>query len=146
MKLQVTDYQKKYFRDCVKIFDKNTPRYFLPEEREPFLDYLKVTTWYFVVQMEGVTVGCFGVEFFEEKKHARLHWIMVDPDVQGQGIGSSIMNEIFTSMRRKGYRVLEIDTSQDGIRFFSRYEIEILEEIKNGWGEGMDRINLLLYI
>lgn len=146
MKLQVVDYQNKFFDDCVTIFDKNTPRYFLQDEREPFIEYLKVTTWYFVVRMEDKIVGCFGVEFMEEKKHARLHWIMVDPDFQGQGIGSFIMNEIFTSMRAEDYRIMEIDTSQEGIRFFGRYQIEILEEIKDGWGVGMDRINLLLYI
>lgn len=146
MKLQIIDYEKQFFNDCVEIFDKNTPRYFLLEEREPFIEYLEVTIWYFVVRSDETTVGCFGVEFIEENKHARLHWIMVDPDLQGRGIGSLMMEEIFSTMRAKGFRIMEIDTSQEGIRFFRRYQIEVLEEIKDGWGTGMDRINLLLYV
>ncbi len=146
MNLQIVDYHKRYFNDCVEIFDKNTPRYFLLEEKEPFVEYLKATTWYFVVKADDAIVGCFGVEFIKEKKHARLHWIMVDPALQGQGIGSFMMEQVFTAMKSKGYQTMEVDTSQEGIRFFGKYQIEILDEIKNGWGLGMDRINLLLYI
>ena len=146
MNWKIVPYDKKDFDTCVGLFDFNSPKYFLEEERAPFLSYLRVTKWYYLVTQGALTTAAFGLQFIpNSQQHARLHWIMVHPGMQGQGIGSFIMEWIFQRMEKEGSMVLEVDTSQVSVSFFERYNIEILETIKNGWGSGMDRINLLLY-
>lgn len=65
-----------------------------------------------VADREGPLVGyaCYGPTPMTEGTYD-LYWIASDPDVRGQGIGASLIAGMEADMRRRGARVIRVETS-----------------------------------
>lgn len=65
-----------------------------------------------VADRSGTLVGyaCFGPTPMTEGTYD-LYWIASDPAVRGQGVGASLISGMEADMRRRGARVIRIETS-----------------------------------
>lgn len=65
-----------------------------------------------VADRSGTLVGyaCFGPTPMTEGTYD-LYWIASDPTVRGQGVGASLISGMEADMRRRGARVIRIETS-----------------------------------
>lgn len=139
-------YRSTDFSRCVEILEANCPEYFAPNELADYQNFLtSVESGYEVCIVEGQVRGAFGV-FDDGHETKRLNWILLDPKSQGLGIGSRMMERATGIARTANAKVLKIAASHKSAPFFSRFGAEVVEVIKDGWGVGMDRVDMELRI
>ena len=65
-----------------------------------------------VADRDGTLVGyaCFGPTPMTEGTYD-LYWIASDPTVRGQGVGASLISGMEADMRRRGARIIRVETS-----------------------------------
>ena len=65
-----------------------------------------------VADRDGAIVGyaCFGPTPMTEGTYD-LYWIASDPTVRGQGVGASLISGMEADMRRRGARIIRVETS-----------------------------------
>jgi len=128
----------------MSIFDANCPAFFAPNERQDYLRFLDGTPkGYEVCSVEGKVCGAFGL-FADDQDVKRLNWILIDPQTQSTGVGSKIMKRVIQSGRQSQTRVVKIAASHKSAAFFARFGAIVTSSTKNGWGPGMDRVDMEL--
>jgi GNAT superfamily N-acetyltransferase len=95
--------------------------------------------------VNGVVVGAFGL-IGDDVQRQSLNWILIDPSLQGFGIGSAIMDRVVTIGRDSGLSLLDIAASHKSAPFFAKFGAVIETVIEDGWGPGMTRENMELYL
>ena len=129
---------------CLALFDANCPAYFAPNERDEYKYFLdSEPVGYEVFETEGRIVASFGLIGMDNTS-ARLNWIMIDPDHHGVGIGSTIMEHVVTLARTRELKKICIAASHRSAPFFARFGAIAIARTKDGWGPGMDRIDMVL--
>lgn len=129
---------------CLAIFDANCPSFFAPNEREDYVSYLDAgPEGYEVCELDGRLVAAFGLVPVDGRG-CSLNWIMLHPDSQGAGIGSAIMQRVIALGRKSGFGVMEIAASHKSAPFFARFGGIAIEHTADGWGPGMDRVDMVL--
>ena len=79
---------------CLAIFDANCPENFAPNERNDYTKFLEDSPeGYEVCEVSHSVAAAFGLVAASDVG-ARLVWIMIDPRVQGHGLGRIIMQRI----------------------------------------------------
>lgn len=143
--LEFRDYSKADRNACAAIFDANCPEFFAQNERALYLDFLdRSPTGYEVCLRGGSVVGAFGVR--ESNGDASLIWIMIDPDAQSGGVGSSMMKRALALCRAREKRSLSIAASHKSAGFFARFGARVERTETDGWGTGMHRVDMVLPI
>ena len=148
----MTDFREYRASDrerCLAIFDSNTPRFFAPNERQDYVDFLAaVPSAYEVCVLRDHVVGAFGVTGSKSTPRGdavRLQWILVDPTAQGQGVGRAVMERVLEAARlilgRAGGHV-DIAASHLSAPFFVRFGAVEIARIENGWGPEMHRVDM----
>ena len=126
------------------LFDANCPTFFAPNEREEYLDFLNgKPDFYEVCEHDGEIAGAFGL-YSEDVQASVLCWILLDPRSQGQGLGSLMMERVMFLAREASSEVIRIATSQKADAFFTRFGAVVQGATKDGWGPGLDRIDMAL--
>ncbi|HSB54348.1 MAG TPA: GNAT family N-acetyltransferase [Gemmatimonadales bacterium] len=127
---------------CLQLFDANSPAYFAPNERDEYAAFLETAPGMYELCRRGDRiVGAFGVQP-AGASDAHLRWILLAPDAQGQGIGTAIMRRVAELARAQGRPLVRIAASQKSAPFFTRFGASITTSTRDGWGPGMDRIDL----
>ncbi len=130
--------------ECLRLFDANCPEFFAPNERADYEGFLDaVADDYEVCTVEERVVGAFGLRPHEAGGVA-LRWIVVSVELQGQGIGSAMMQRVFERARAAAATHLYIGASHKSAPFFARFGARETARLPNGWGPGMHRIDMLL--
>lgn len=128
----------------MSIFDANCPEFFAPNERQDYLGFLESTPeGYEVCRVAGRVSGAFGLTADGEDTKS-LNWILIDPRAQGIGIGSRMMKRVIRSCRQSQTRSVRIAASQKSAAFFVRFGAVAISFTKDGWGPGMDRVDMEL--
>src|SRR5688572_13780511 len=128
---------------CLGLFDANCPEFFAPNERADYRGFLDPSPdWYRLSVVAGHLVGAFGLD----PAQSALRWIMIHPDAQGRGIGSAIMEYVVDSARKGGMSSISIAASQKSAPFFEKLGAVETSIHENGWGPGLDRIDMTLSI
>lgn len=128
---------------CLRLFDANCPEFFAPDERQDYLDFLRsVPTGYEVCEVGESVVAAFGL--IRNSDGTDLNWIMLDPASQGLGIGSAIMQRVLGVANEAGISTIRIAASQKSAPFFARFGAVSTLRTEDGWGPGMDRIDMVL--
>ncbi len=85
----IIKYIPDFREDCIGIFRSNLPKYFADEELEQFKNFLDhdIQENYYVVQSEGLIIGCGGIFLDQSNGEAGLSWGMVHADYHRRGIG-----------------------------------------------------------
>ena len=130
--------------DCIRAFRSNTPTYFLPEELadyEQFLDRLPGP--YFAVVGENELIACGGTATGRVKGEADVCWTIVHAQHQRQGAGNLLMASCVTEILAiPECDTVRLDTSQHSRGFFERWGFTATSMTPNGYGPGLDRIEM----
>lgn len=124
----------------VELLRLNTPAYFAPEEESDYLQYLDhLIESYYVVEEDGVVLGCGGINYVEEGRVARISWDIIHPDSQGKGLGSKL-TEFRISKIRENPEVerISVRTTQLVSAFYERLGFKLVEIKPDFWAKGFD--------
>lgn len=127
------------FADCLKLFDSNCPKYFLPDERADFESFLKqFSTNYLIIRdPEERAVGCGGLAA-NSSEEASLCWGMVDQSLHKQGLGELLLtSRLLIAAEMKDWKSVVSNTTQLTEGFFARYGFVTEKIVNNHWGDGM---------
>ena len=144
--MRIEPYHQKYFESCMEIIQSNTPKYILPFEHLTFTDYLlRKNKTYFVFFKENVLVACGGYGLNKTKTKAGLSWGLVHRRYHKQGYGSHSIKYRLHHIKSI-YQDIEIHlgTSQHTYLFFEKFGFIIKQITKNGYGEGLDKYDMIL--
>ena len=131
---------------CLKLFDANCPEFFAPNERVDYAEFLDASPLsYELCLVNGEIQGAFGLSE-NGLQQSSLNWILLNPNFQGMGIGSSIMNRISAVAHQAGVRLVKIAASHKSAPFFAKFGAIEIAAMKNGWGPGMHRIDMELHL
>ncbi|MGB1298170.1 MAG: GNAT family N-acetyltransferase, partial [Psychrobium sp.] len=75
-----------------------------------------------------------------------LNWILLSPSAQGIGLGRQIMAHVVQAASDKCISEISIAASHLSAPFFAKFGAKVIEEITDGWGEGMHRLDMILSI
>ena len=128
----------------LQIFDANVPQAFAPNERadfEAFLDSRPQNYW--CVLYGGSLVGAFGVTVLGSG-HASLNWILLSPKHHGLGLGMRMINHARLVAQKAGCHVMTIAASHVSAPYFERFGAHAQIRTRNGWGPGMDRVDMVM--
>jgi len=129
---------------CMSVFDANCPEFFAPNERQDYLAFLEGNPeGYEVCRVRGSVCGAFGLSDDGEDVKT-LNWILIDPQTQGIGVGSRIMDRVIGLGRISQTRIVKIAASHKSAAFFARFGAIVISSTKDGWGTGMDRVDMEL--
>lgn len=129
---------------CLAIFRSNLPRYFDSSELPEFDAFLEQASGdYFVVEQGSAVVACGGCYIRDGK--GRLSWGMVAREYYGDSIGAALLAwRVNTLFLQPGTAEITIDTSQHTAGFFARYGFRTTQQIRDGFGVGIDLIFMSL--
>jgi len=128
---------------CLALFDGNCPRFFAPNERADYEEFLAAApAGYEVCLLEDRIAGAFGV--VREAPGLSLRWILLAPEFQGRGLGRAIMDRVAATVRAQGGGPLQIAASHESAPFFAKFGAREIRRTPDGWGPGMHRIDMLL--
>jgi RimJ/RimL family protein N-acetyltransferase len=131
---------------CLRLFDANAPDFFLLGERADYVRFLDSDRGnYQVCVVDGRIVGAVGIEPVRPGR-AAIRWLVVAPDLKGQGLGREMVRYVRAAMRTAGVTTMEIAASHRSAPFFARFGAIPHRAEPNGWGEGMHRIDMELKI
>lgn len=131
---------------CLAIFDANCPSYFAPNERADYVSFLEsLPDGYEVCEVAGRIVAAFGL-MRDDQYGMRLSWIMLEPDSKGGGLGSRIMDRVIALGRASQSQLIRIAASQKSAPFFARFGAIAKVHAEDGWGPGMDRVDMELLL
>lgn len=140
--MQIISYRTADKPAVLSIFDKNCPEFFAPNERNDYLDFLdEYADGYRVCVHDDKVVGAFGL-YPKEGKDSRLQWILLDPDAQGLGLGTMIMEDVLKQANELEVKTIQIATSHVAFKFFEKHGAVIVSEVENGWGPGMHQVHM----
>jgi hypothetical protein len=130
-------------KDCLAIFDSNTPLYFATQERETFQRFLNRLAYpyvYYVVRDSNEkTVACGGIKFEPAKHSAWLRWDMVARGFHKQGIGTLLaISRMWLIGQISEIETVNLCTSQHTYQFYEKLGFVIQKIIPEGIAPGMD--------
>ena len=93
----------------------------------------------------GRVAGAVGIEPIRPGR-AAIRWLVVAPDLKGQGLGREMVRHVRATMRAAGVTTMEIAASHRSAPFFARFGAIPHHIVTDGWGAGMHRIDMELDI
>jgi ribosomal protein S18 acetylase RimI-like enzyme len=137
-------YSAKDHDACLAVFDANCPEYFAPNEREDYVQFLTTNpAGYVVCVLESMIIGSYGTWVEADGRRGHISWIMIDPAGQGRSVGSNMMKQAYAAFKSAGVYEVEIAASQKSAPFFARFGAVENKRITEGWGPGLDRVNMV---
>lgn len=138
---------------CLALLRTNVPAYIVPTEVEEYASWLdlecvpdaKEPCSYFVGLRDGTVVCAGGVSWAITAPVAILCWGIVHADFHRQGIGGALLRMRLDMIRaRGGVREVLLDTTDAAVGFFLRHGFVVTGRVTNGYGAGVDRLDLAL--
>ena len=146
--ITIEPFLPKDLKRLIHIFRLNVPEYFAPKEEKDFLTYLdSYSDNYFSITKNGIVIGGAGYKIDQENQVASISWIFIDPTYKGHGVGKYMVNyllELFS--KKENLRVLIVETSQHGYKFFGSFGFTTVKKEKDYWGRGLDLYKMEMVI
>lgn len=144
MSVMFRNYKARDQSACLSLFDQNCPEFFAPNERDDYLEFLDTNpARYQLCIYDDKVVGAFGV-FDDTHDDHRLNWIMLNPEMQGIGLGTMVMNRVLDTAGELEAQNIHIATSQVAYKFFEKFGAEIVKKTENGWGQNMHKYDMII--
>ena len=144
--MRIEPYQLKYFEDCIKIIQSNTPKYIDYSEHSDYEDYLsRNEKIYFVIFKKSDIVACGGYGLNKQKTKAGLDWGLVQSKYHNKGYGSELLRYRLSHIQRK-YPGIDIylDTSQKTYKFYEKFGFIVEKITAKGYGAELDQYDMVL--
>lgn len=142
----IRPYQTHDFDACLTLFDSNCPPYFIPEERQPYIDWLQKKALdgrYFVLEKDQQVLACGGWYWDNDADGLGLSWGMVHQDHHKKGLGTTLTHyRIQAGLTAFPKAVFRLCTSQYTEAFYQRMGFVTQKITPNGFGEGLDRYDM----
>jgi len=128
------EYEPRDRDACVGIFHSNEPDFLKPEDFPAFEALLDEGTSYFLVlEHEGLVVGCGGLELRGEGDIATLLFGMIHRDFRGRGFGSSLLAVRLALLAPGGDTMaVSLETGTVAAAFFGSYDFELVSVGQHG--------------
>ena len=141
--MKLCEYTSIYEKECLAIFDSNTPQYFAPQECETFqgfLNRLAAPYSYFVIRDAGEKIiACGGIKLEPSNLLAKLRWDMVTAELHHQSIGTFLtLSRLYRICQSSEIRVVSLHTSQHSYQFYEKMGFVVQHIIPEGIVPGMD--------
>lgn len=124
----------------LELLDLNTPKYFNTSERKDFEKYLEEEIEdYFVIENNVEIIGAGGINYILQNKTARISWDMINPNLQGQGIGQNLMTHRLKHLSTQSeIETIDVRTTQLTYQFYEKMNFHLIKIEKDFWAEGFD--------
>lgn len=142
--MRITTYNPDHYGDVLAIYDSNAPSYFIPTDRDAFLEFLSNLSSPFFVLRDGESALACGGFWFPTQDRASLTWGMVHKSHHGRGFGSRLLKHRIDLIRERGAQSIVCETSQLTSVFFEKHGFNIHIVEKDGFGPGIDKVVMLL--
>lgn len=140
---------------CLALARSNVPDFILPHEVAEYGAWLLRSCGpdadrgdacaYFVLEDGAASLAaCGGIAFAEGAPVATLCWGLVRRDLHRRGIGTRMIVERLALARARGVEVVAMDTIPASVGFFQRQGFVEVARTRDGYGPGLDRIDLEL--
>lgn len=128
---------------CLELFDSNVPEFFQAWERPAFEAFLDALPGSYLVVAEGTEVVACGGVAHEGGGVASICWTVVRRDRHGEGIGRHLLCACHAVARRlSGLERLRLETIPQVAPFFRKLGYHVASVEPDGYGPGMDRVNM----
>jgi len=144
--MRIVPYDCKNFESCIKIIKSNTPKYIDYSEHLDYKNYLlRDDKIYFVLLKNSDIMACGGYGVNKSGTKIGLCWGLVHSQYHNNGYGSALLKYRLNHIKNN-YPNTEIilDTSQHTYRFFEKFGFIIKKISKNGYGERLDKYDMIL--
>lgn len=134
---------------CLAVFDSNVPDFFAAAERDEFRAHLlalpDAAPAYLVLTHADAVVACGGLTPGEGRGDARMVWGMVARAWHRRGLGRRLLRErLALAHGMAGLRAVSLSTSQHTRRFYEGEGFTLTGTIRDGFGAGLDRCDMVL--
>jgi N-acetylglutamate synthase-like GNAT family acetyltransferase len=141
---------------CVRVAASNTPDHILPDELPTYAAWLARACApgatddpcdYLVMEdPSGDVIACGGIAWATTAPVATLCWGIVRRDRHRMGLGTALLTHRLALARARGVDEVLMDTSQHALGFFLRFGFRVTSTRPDGYGPGLDRMDLALRI
>jgi ribosomal-protein-alanine N-acetyltransferase len=147
--MKLCEYTSENGKDCLAIFDSNTPVSFAVQERETFqafLNRLAYPYFYFVVQDDREKiVACGGIKLELSSKLAWLRWDMVAREFHHRKIGTFLaLSRLYLICQIPDIQTANLHTSQHSYQFYEKIGFVVQHIVPDGIVPGMDEYSMQL--
>lgn len=81
------------------------------------------TAWHYgVIELEKIITVA---SVYPTQKSARLRKFATDPNYQGKGIGTKVINYIISELKSRGFKEFWCDARASAIGFYQRFGMEV---------------------
>lgn len=142
--MEIIPYTSDYKRDCLAVFNSNIPKYFAEHELNEFISWLDngQTDMYYVVRLNGKTVGCGGIYMDSENNKAGFAWGMIHQDFHKKGLGKSFSQFRIEKIKELCDLPIFLVTSQYTFEFYRKLGFEVMSFEKDGFFKGQDKYEM----
>ena len=144
--MRIEPYQSKYFEDCIKIIQSNTPKYIDYSEHSDYEDYLsRNEKIYFVIFKKSDIVACGGYGVNNSGTKVGLSWGLVQSKYHNKGYGSELLRYRLSHIQ-SNYPGIDIylGTSQKTYKFYEKFGFIVEKVTPNGYGAELDQYDMVL--
>jgi ribosomal-protein-alanine N-acetyltransferase len=136
--MNIRPYTAKDKEVLAKLLALNVPEFFHESEKADYLNYLEHELEdYFVVEENDEIIGAGGINYFPEKRTARIAWDIVKPEAQGKGIGRQLTEyRLHHLSKNQSVDRILVRTSQLAYRFYEKFGFTVARVEKDFWAEG----------
>lgn len=162
MKSVIREYKTEDKEKCIEVFKSNCPKFFDRSELQMFINWLdhqinedvkyQSPTYtnsekdeYYVIDFPGKgIIACGGFYITKDSNEARLAWGMVHADFHNQGFGTELYKHRKDLIRKNwpNYQIT-LGTSQHTYPFYEKMGMKVIQTIKSGYGEDLDRYDMV---
>lgn len=127
-------------KDVIGLLRLNTPEFFNKAEEKDLILYLEHHLEdYFVVVFNGHIIGAGGINYFPEKKEARISWDLIHPAHQNKGVGKQLLLHRLQKIKSQPhYTKVVVRTSQLVNGFYEKMGFSTEYKQKHYWAPGLD--------
>lgn len=136
-KVLIREYKEKDKTAVLNLLKLNTPKFFAVEEEKDLIYYLdNEIDLYFVLELNGIVVGCGGINFPEDNTTAKISWDVFHPDHQGKSLGSMLLNYRIEKLKEfKNIKLITVRTSQKTYKFYEKLGFELITIVEDYWAK-----------
>lgn len=142
----IRDYRTNDKSEVIDLLRLNTPEYFDPSEEKDFENYLDHQAEdYFVYEVNSKIIGAGGINYCLKDKLARISWDMIDPKLQGKGIGKKLIQYRLKRINENPeIEQIMVRTSQLAYQFYEKFGFELERVEKDFWAKNFDLYQLTI--